>query len=639
MDPEYIEPARARPADRSVHARDPLWRHRVRRRADLARRGEQARRHRGSGGAGRAVLDNIERCVQSAGCEVADIVKMTIFLKDIRHASAETTVRKRLFAPDRLPVCTQVQVANLGFPELLMEIDVIAHRPPLEAPRTLAHLTVPRSRSSSSASPRVLVPVGSTEQHGAHAPLGTDAILADGGVRPRRAAGRRPRRAADPVRRLARARGIPRPRDALAADDDLPRAGSLRLARARRLPPDRAHQRPLHERRRAARRRHGGERAAARRHGALLAELLGRAPAGAARRLPRRRGGAPREHRRDLGRHGRRRVARPARAGRSRSTRRFRGRSERPPSSPTSSRAAERCDASFPAASGAIPASRRAERGREYLAQIEDAVVKAIGDAEALFQTYGTRRMMSRPPGWSSASTPAARSPTSSRSTSETGERDGGEGAVDARPARSTPSATAVAEAAMARFTRLVHGTTVATNAILERRGAAALPADDRRLRGRARDPAPQPSLRVRPRLAEAAGPRSPAATSSACGSGSAPNGVRCSRRSSDAECDRVVRLVGELASREARSTPSPSACSSRFANAAHELALERELAGAAARAAGLAVEPRQPALARVRARLDDARRRLRAPADGSATSTSSIARRRAGRRRVRSSC
>lgn len=72
--------------------------------------------------------ENITRCVRSAGCELTDIVKMTIFLKDIRQASAETAVRTRLFPPDRLPVCTQVQVANLGFPELLMEIDVIAHR-------------------------------------------------------------------------------------------------------------------------------------------------------------------------------------------------------------------------------------------------------------------------------------------------------------------------------------------------------------------------------------------------------------------------------------------------------------------------------------------------------------------------------
>jgi enamine deaminase RidA (YjgF/YER057c/UK114 family) len=72
---------------------------------------------------------NIERAVASAGAAVTDIVKMTIFLKDIRHASAETAVRTRLFPPDRLPVCTQVQVANLGFPELLMEIDVVAYRP------------------------------------------------------------------------------------------------------------------------------------------------------------------------------------------------------------------------------------------------------------------------------------------------------------------------------------------------------------------------------------------------------------------------------------------------------------------------------------------------------------------------------
>ncbi len=69
---------------------------------------------------------NIGLALASVGCGVADVVKMTIFLKDVRHAVAETAVRRRLFAPDRLPVCTQVQVANLGMPELLMEIDVIA---------------------------------------------------------------------------------------------------------------------------------------------------------------------------------------------------------------------------------------------------------------------------------------------------------------------------------------------------------------------------------------------------------------------------------------------------------------------------------------------------------------------------------
>jgi enamine deaminase RidA (YjgF/YER057c/UK114 family) len=71
---------------------------------------------------------NIGLALESAGCTLADIVKLTVFLKDVRHGPAETAVRRKLFAPDRLPVCTLVQVANLGFPELLMELDVVAHR-------------------------------------------------------------------------------------------------------------------------------------------------------------------------------------------------------------------------------------------------------------------------------------------------------------------------------------------------------------------------------------------------------------------------------------------------------------------------------------------------------------------------------
>jgi enamine deaminase RidA (YjgF/YER057c/UK114 family) len=72
------------------------------------------------------VWENIGRVVEAAGGTVADVVKVTIFLKDIRHAAAEISVRERLFEPGRFPICTQVQVANLGLPELLMEVDAIA---------------------------------------------------------------------------------------------------------------------------------------------------------------------------------------------------------------------------------------------------------------------------------------------------------------------------------------------------------------------------------------------------------------------------------------------------------------------------------------------------------------------------------
>ena len=58
---------------------------------------------------------------------MADVVKITVFLKDIRHAPAEIGVREKLFEPGRYPICTMVQVANLGLDDLLMEIDATAH--------------------------------------------------------------------------------------------------------------------------------------------------------------------------------------------------------------------------------------------------------------------------------------------------------------------------------------------------------------------------------------------------------------------------------------------------------------------------------------------------------------------------------
>ncbi len=72
------------------------------------------------------VWRNISLAVEAAGGTLADVVKITIFLKDVRHAPAEIAVRERLFEPGRFPVCTLVQVANLGLPELLMEVDAVA---------------------------------------------------------------------------------------------------------------------------------------------------------------------------------------------------------------------------------------------------------------------------------------------------------------------------------------------------------------------------------------------------------------------------------------------------------------------------------------------------------------------------------
>jgi enamine deaminase RidA (YjgF/YER057c/UK114 family) len=75
------------------------------------------------------VWRNIRLAVESAGGTLADVVKITVFLKDVRHAPAEISVREKLFEPGRYPICTLVQVANLGLPDLLMEVDAVAVLP------------------------------------------------------------------------------------------------------------------------------------------------------------------------------------------------------------------------------------------------------------------------------------------------------------------------------------------------------------------------------------------------------------------------------------------------------------------------------------------------------------------------------
>jgi len=72
------------------------------------------------------VWHNIRLAVEAAGGTLADVVKITVFLKDVRHAPAEIGVREGLFEPGKYPICTLVQVANLGLPDLLMEVDAIA---------------------------------------------------------------------------------------------------------------------------------------------------------------------------------------------------------------------------------------------------------------------------------------------------------------------------------------------------------------------------------------------------------------------------------------------------------------------------------------------------------------------------------
>ena len=72
------------------------------------------------------VWRNIRAVLADSGATLDDIVKINYFLRDIRELAAEIDVRTSLFDPDKMPAVTAVQVAALGLPGLMMEVDIIA---------------------------------------------------------------------------------------------------------------------------------------------------------------------------------------------------------------------------------------------------------------------------------------------------------------------------------------------------------------------------------------------------------------------------------------------------------------------------------------------------------------------------------
>lgn len=72
------------------------------------------------------VWRNIEAVLAANGATLADIVKINYYLQDVRDLPHEIEVRRQLFAPDRMPAVTAVQVAALGLPGLTVEVEVIA---------------------------------------------------------------------------------------------------------------------------------------------------------------------------------------------------------------------------------------------------------------------------------------------------------------------------------------------------------------------------------------------------------------------------------------------------------------------------------------------------------------------------------
>lgn len=74
----------------------------------------------------RQVLQNIKKVLDWAGAAPQDIVKVTVFVKDISKFRDIHDARLEFFHPDHLPASTMVEVSKFVHPDALIEIEAIA---------------------------------------------------------------------------------------------------------------------------------------------------------------------------------------------------------------------------------------------------------------------------------------------------------------------------------------------------------------------------------------------------------------------------------------------------------------------------------------------------------------------------------
>lgn len=74
----------------------------------------------------RIIFTKIKNLVEAAGGTTDDVVKVTIYVVNIKQNTEVWRARQEFFSGD-FPASTLVQVAALGSPEVLVEIEAIAH--------------------------------------------------------------------------------------------------------------------------------------------------------------------------------------------------------------------------------------------------------------------------------------------------------------------------------------------------------------------------------------------------------------------------------------------------------------------------------------------------------------------------------
>ena len=75
------------------------------------------------------VFRNLAHALEAVGCTAANLVKLTVFLRDMDNLDTYREARNRFFAtvtPPAAPVVTLVEVSKLYGPEFLLEIEAVA---------------------------------------------------------------------------------------------------------------------------------------------------------------------------------------------------------------------------------------------------------------------------------------------------------------------------------------------------------------------------------------------------------------------------------------------------------------------------------------------------------------------------------
>lgn len=76
----------------------------------------------------RQALTNVRLALEAAGCALADIAAMTIYLTDIQNLWIYADIVREVLG-DVLATSTAVEVSALALPGLLIEVTVVAVRP------------------------------------------------------------------------------------------------------------------------------------------------------------------------------------------------------------------------------------------------------------------------------------------------------------------------------------------------------------------------------------------------------------------------------------------------------------------------------------------------------------------------------